>query len=74
MFYILLFVTFYHSFFVPACGMAQIWKSALLIKAVVTSFAIIPLEVIILLVQKCFKLSADNHTCSGKVMLKIVFF
>ena len=52
MFYILLFVTFYHSFFVPTSGMAQIWKSALLIKAVVTSFAIIPLEVIILLVQK----------------------
>ena len=52
MFYILLFVTFYHSFFVPACGMAQIWKSALLEKAAVTIFAIIPLEVIILLVQK----------------------
>ena len=41
------FVNFYHSFFIPACGMAQMWMSVALIKAAVTSFAIIPLEVII---------------------------
>ena len=34
-------------FFIPSCGMAQMWMSVALIKVAVTSFAIIPMEVII---------------------------
>ena len=41
------FVNFYHSFFIPACGIAQMWMSVVLIKVAVTSSAIIPLGVII---------------------------
>ena len=42
-----LFINFYHSFFIPAWSMAQMWMSVALIKVAVTSFAIICLEVII---------------------------
>ena len=54
--------------------MAQMWMTVALIKVAVTSFAIRRLEFIIARAKMASRLSADNHTYSGKVMLKIVFF
>ena len=73
-FYILSFVEFYHSFLYTFLRHGTDVDECSVNKGGCNQFCHNTYGSYQCSCKNGFKLSADNHTCSGKVMLKIVFF